>query len=129
MADWRTTTIEFASELPAEDVSRLNASLLILDYDTPAFGPRGLMEARWRSPMMGLREIVNWCHVLTGVPCFGRMWADSSYIEDEWLYGSNEDATSQPEMPECGDFDLSEIRKVWGDDFRGDRDVACQKPH
>lgn len=117
MASWHQTTVEFASALPAQDVARLNQSLRILDYDTPEFNELGIIEQMFRSPLLELDELLNWCHVLTGVPCAGRRSSDTKYAEEEdWSY---EDETSRDVRPACSEFDLVAIAKIWGGDFRG----------
>ena len=117
MASWHQTTIEFASVLSPEDVARLNQSLHILDYDIPELGERGITERMFRGPLLSLAELLNWCHFLTGVPCFGRQSSDTKYAdEEEWAY---ENENSQNVCPKCSQFDLAAIAKIWGADFRG----------
>ena len=117
MASWHQTTVEFASALLVQDVARLNQSLRILDYDTPEFNEWGLIEKMFRSPLLELDELLNWCHVLTGVPCTGRRSSDTKYAEEEdWSYA---DEISRDVQPVCSEFDLAEIAKIWGGDFRG----------
>ena len=115
MATWVVANINFAEELPAETVDRLNRSLRVLDYDTPAFDSRGLREHMWRSPLMPLADILDICHSLTGVSCSGSFrseWADDASVDfDDLLAESGE---SKPRLPECNSFDLAEIRVIWG---------------
>lgn len=123
------TTITFSAEIPADDLDKLNRSLLVLDYDTPTFNSRGLSEYPWRSPLLSLAQVLNWCHVLTGVGCYGRQrgpWIDGADESMDEL-GFADDAVSEPVIPECNEFDMAAIRSICGGTFRGDAALSSNQ--
>lgn len=73
MADWHRLSLLWVDCTPGPaQCECLNEDLYRLDYDCPKVTPHGIQGARYRSPLLTLQEVLDFCDC-RGYPCRGKL--------------------------------------------------------
>ncbi len=82
MACWYLVTLVWRDAPPGPaQCEELNRDLHELDYDLPKVTPFGIEAARWRSPILTLEELLDFCDCV-GYPCKGKLTRYDSWEDD-----------------------------------------------
>jgi len=100
MADWHYVSLIWKGRAPSErELVELNAALHELDYDRPMLLKEGIDTARWRSPLLTLREFLDFLHSM-GHPCQGRLTYYSRFDDDGEAWQTHQSEPWQCSTPQ-----------------------------